>query len=239
MKNRTIKSVILILVTLVVILMMTACQNSDGFTSSVTALQLKEPQYTIVKTTAKPDWNKVPVLAVDKVLWTPDAGIRAKGQICHDSENIYVHLMAKEKDIRAVNKEPLSAVYEDSCLEFFFMREGADDYFNFEVNPNGVLNIQFGPTKTDRTDLVREDAKDYFAIHTDRTAEGWEVFYRIPLKFIQVFYPNFSFEEPITANVYKCGNKTVHKHYLAWNTVHSETPNFHRPVDFAKMVFEQ
>lgn len=37
------------------------------------------------------------------------------------------------------------SVQKDSCLEFFFMLPGSDSYFNFEMNPNGVLNIENVP----------------------------------------------------------------------------------------------
>ncbi|MBR6228321.1 MAG: hypothetical protein IKQ97_01120 [Eubacterium sp.] len=87
-------------------------------------------------------------------------------------------------------------------------------------------NIQYGPDKLDRTSLVREDAAEYFAIHADRTTDGWEISYRIPLVFIRLFYPDFDFSDILRANAYKCGNKTVQRHYLSWMPVTTEAPNF-------------
>ncbi|MCR5688569.1 MAG: C69 family dipeptidase [Lachnospiraceae bacterium] len=200
--------------------------------------KIAEPTYSIRKVSGAADWKSIPELDIDRVLWTDDYGIRAKGQLCYDEENLYVHLSAAEKDIRAENTEPLSPVYEDSCLEFFFMPGSSDDYFNFEINPNGVLNIGFGPKKTDRINIARSDAKDYFGIETERTEDGWEASYRIPLKFIRVFCPDFSFSGDVAANMYKCGNKTVHKHYLSWTQIDLEEPNFHCPQFFGTMYFE-
>ena len=80
----------------------------------------EEGVYPITKVTGRIDWDSIPALPVDKVSWTDDAGIRAQGQICHDSENLYVRMSAAEKHIRAENTTPLSPVHEDSCLEFFF-----------------------------------------------------------------------------------------------------------------------
>ena len=93
--------------------------------------------YTIVKADGDVVWDSIPVFAIDQVLWTADVGVRASGQLCYDEENLYVHLAAVEKEIRAENTEPMSPVYEDSCLEFFFMLPDADNYINFEINPNG------------------------------------------------------------------------------------------------------
>ena len=194
--------------------------------------------YTIVRTAGEPDWARVPALALDNILWEPDAGVRASGQLCHDAENLYVRLKAVEKDIRAEYTAPLSLVHLDSCLEFFFMPEDGDRYFNFEINPNGCLHIGFGHGRDDSTILYRRDEAELFAIHTQRTPDGWEARYRIPLAFLRVFYPDFAFEGALRANVYKCGEETPHPHYLAWNPVLTETPDYHRPEYFGRMAFE-
>ena len=227
------KKVWIILAVLSLLMITTACQKDNA----------AEPQgdkesYTIVKTDKEPDWSNVPVMQIDNVLWTEDYGIRAQGQLCYSDDALYVHLSAVEKDIRAEFTKPLSHVWEDSCLEFFFKIVDSPDYFNFEINPNGCLCAQFGPEKTDRIDIVREDAKEYFDIRTDRTSEGWEVYYKIPLKFIQLFYQDYQFEGELAGNLYKCGDKTVHKHYLSWSPIDLETPNFHCPEYFGTLKFE-
>lgn len=63
-------------------------------------------------------------------------------------------------------------------------------------------------------------------------------FYKIPLEFMRVFYPDHEFKGVLLANAYKCGNKTVNKHYIAWKPVKSEKPNFHVTSSFGKMNFE-
>ena len=199
--------------------------------------QTEKGAYFITKISGNINWKSIPVLPVDKVLWTEDAGIRAHGQLCYDEQNLYVHLSAVEKSIRAENTAPLSPVHEDSCLEFFFKLKDAKNYFNFEVNPNGCLVIQFGPRRGDRVNLVRNDAAEYFDIQTGRTSEGWEVFYRIPIEFIRLFYPDYRFEGELTANMYKCGDETKHPHYLSWSGINLETPDFHCPEFFGNLYF--
>ena len=194
--------------------------------------------YRILKIKDRLNWEEIPVLDVDKVLWMEDAGIRAYGQLCADDENLYVHMRAVESDVRAELTAPLSPVFLDSCMEFFFSVDSGKTYFNFEINPNGCLNAQFGPKKTDRIDIVRKDAQEYFDIHADRTADGWEVFYRIPLDYIRLFYPDYQFKGKLAANFYKCGNKTVNRHYLSWSPVVLESPDFHCPEYFGVIEFE-
>ena len=72
--------------------------------------------YSITKISGTIDWNTIPVMPIDKVLWTKDYGIRAQGQLCYDDDYLYIHQSAVEQDIRAENTEPLSPVYEDSWL---------------------------------------------------------------------------------------------------------------------------
>lgn len=196
-----------------------------------------QADYSIARRGGAPDWETVPSVPIDKALWTEDTGIRAEGQLCYDEDNLYVHMRAFEENIRAEYTEPLSPVCCDSCLEFFFQIEGEDNYFNFEVNPNGCMCIQFGKDK--RFDVVRENGGEYFDVHTNRTADGWEVFYRIPLEFIRMFHPDFRFDRDIMANMYKCGDKTARKHFVAWSEVETEKPNFHLPAFFRRMRFEE
>ena len=77
-----------------------------------------------------------------------------------------------------------------------------------------------------------------FDIRPQRTQDGWEVYYSIPLSFLRLFLPEFAFAGILRANVYKCGDLTAHEHYLSWNPVSSPSPDFHRPQDFGLMRFE-
>ena len=106
----------IICVTAAVLILACSCHKDTGGQYSQA-----EDTYTVTKVTGAADWENIPSISIDKVLWCEDTGIRATGQLCYDDENLYVHLRAKEKNIRAEYTEPLSPVYEDSCLEFFFM----------------------------------------------------------------------------------------------------------------------
>lgn len=104
-------------------------------------------EYVILKVNSIPDWNAVPVLAVDTILWEPDCGIRMTQQLCYDETALYVRQRAWEANIRAEYSAPLSPVHEDSCMEFFFAFGADERYFNFEINPNGCIELGFGPDR--------------------------------------------------------------------------------------------
>jgi hypothetical protein len=40
------------------------------------------------------------------------------------------------------------------------------------------------------------------------------------------------------ANFYKCGDDTAIKHFLSWNPVGGDRPNFHQPTFFGNLIFE-
>ena len=76
---------------------------------------------------------------------------------------------------------------------------------------NGAIFLGFGHGRADSIRLIPEDHKKLFNIRTNKTADGWEIFYEIPLEFLHVFYPDYDFKSGrvIRANCFKCGDLTV------------------------------
>ena len=197
--------------------------------------------YTIMQTHGMPDWSSIPILDVSEHLWLPSASVSMTAQICYDAKGFYVHMKAVEANVRAVLREPLSPVCEDSCMEWFFCPQETDGrYLNFEINPNGCMFIGIGHGRSDGVRLCPSDEETLFQKKTQMLSDGWEVFYTVPVSFLQVFFPDY---EPtsgsrLRANCYKCGDRTVSPHYLAWNPIDHPTPDFHRPCDFGVMFLE-
>ena len=196
-------------------------------------------EYTIVKCSATPDWDKIPALDIDLLFWTKATDVRAQARIGYSEDALHVRLQAWEKDIRAVEEGRLGSPCEDSCLEFFFRPDPEDTrYFNIEFNPNGCLYLGFGNQPGDLVRLIPEHPPIIPEVR--RTEDGWMVTYAIPYHFIRQFFPTF---EPVSggilrANCYKCGDKTLQKHYMAWHPVAPEKPDFHVPALFGTMRFE-
>lgn len=197
--------------------------------------------YTVSRIEGEPDWDAIPTAEIDNQQWTAPVDIAAYAQLCYDDEAFYVRMRADEAEIRAEypQSDLLANTYEDSCLEFFIMPVPGDDrYLNFEFNPNCAVGVQIGAERANRTRLVRTD--DVYQAEATRTDGGWEITYRIPFDFIRQFYPGFTAESGLVlrGNFYKCGNLTANKHYLSWNPVDSDTPNFHLPESFGELVLE-
>ena len=166
--------------------------------------------YVLKKVTSAPDWDTIDALPIDNLQWTnPPVDIRAQGQLCWDEAAIYVRLRAWETEIRAEHSGLLQSVCEDSCLEFFLRPTDDLRYFNALFQPKAA-----------------------------RLSDGWEITYRVPFAFIRRFFPDFTPCEGLAmyGNCYKCGDLTVQQHYLSWNPMRCDTPQFHRPQDFGRLI---
>lgn len=198
-------------------------------------------EYFVKAVENEPDWSAVPALQVDVALWRPDPGIRMTGQFCYNANTLFVHLRCVETHIRAELNDPLAPVCDDSCMEFFFSPDpNSDRYFNIEINPNGCIYLGFRKDRYLASRLVPPQIQNLLHIQPRYTSDGWEVFYRIPLDFIQLFCPAFRLESGFAfrANCYKCGGKTLQPHYLVWNPIDLPTPEFHCPQYFGKFILE-
>ena len=187
----------------------------------------------------KPEWEKIPAVTLTHQPWLAPCGIEAAAQLCHDGENLYVRMTAKEKNIRATLTGPLDQVCSDSCLEFFFAPKTDDArYFNFEWNRLLSVYVGFGGVRKTRARQILKDPKALFAPVAFDTADGWGIEYRIPKAYIQMYMPDFELRGEAACNFYKCGDETEIPHYLAWAPLSSDTPDYHRRQDFGKLIFE-
>ena len=156
---------------------------------------------------------------------------------------LYVHYSVISKDLRALNTDDLSPVAEDSCVEFFMQVPGQEEYWNFEFNCIGVLNASHRVERTNPTRLTAdelESIKRYASCGNDAIEEQngtfcWDLTVSIPLQLVGLDYAHLP--DYIMGNLYKCGSKTAHPHYVSWNPIESDTPDFHRPDCFGKLWF--
>ncbi len=195
-------------------------------------------EYTILRNENCTEGFSAPEAAIDTVLWLPDAGIRANAQVTWNNEALYVRLRAIEKAVRAEHTGRYGMPCEDSCLEFFFRPLPEDSrYINLEFNPNASFYAGVGRCGRDLIRTLPDPA--VFRASTLRTEDGWEISYQIPFSFIRMFFPSFSPRtgDIMYGNFFKCGDLTEQAHYLSWNPVTSEQPDFHRPQDFGLLRF--
>ncbi len=193
--------------------------------------------------------EKGAVAVIDKINWTeypyrPSVLCFAGYSIDH----LWLHFVVKNDFFRAKAIADQEAVWEDSCVEFFFSEgelddmsrpEGAEiDYRNFEFNALGICLSAFG-TKICRKFLSPEEMNRILripAIKKKQSApeEGhqfnWELSVGVSLDLLKL-KPGSTFK----ANLYKCGDLTDRPHFLSWSGIESESPDFHLPRFFGEM----
>ncbi len=121
----------------------------------------------------------------------------------------------------------------DSCMELFFnfAPERSNEYLNFEMNAGESYLYGIGAGRDDRRDIQTS------VMPTSRSVvfeDRWESTLFIPLETIEELYGKIDFCDGyrFIGNAYKCGDLTEIEHYLSWNPVLTETPDFHRPEYF-------
>ena len=195
-------------------------------------------QYRIQRTAGRPDWNKIERALIDRRLWKPCGQISAYAQLAFDDSRLYVHLHAEEQKIRAEHSGVLDQPCQDSCLEFFVSAAAHDArYLNIELNPNLCLYFGFGTGREDRMRILLPGGAEALNAACTRTADGWDVTYELPFRLLRLFFPDFVPSGTIRGNFYKCGDLTEQEHYLAWNPVGADHPDFHRPEFFGELRF--
>lgn len=160
-----------------------------------------------------------------------------------DGAGFEVEMWCYESEMRAVNREPDSPVYEDSCMECFlnFYPDESRRYLNFEVNSLGTMLCQVGEGKTGRT-FIRELGFAQPEVSVEQGGDGeegyWYVKYLIPLSLIEGIYGKAVFgpRHRLRGNFYKCGDLTKQVHYGCWNLIEAPEPNYHLPEFFGEMV---
>jgi hypothetical protein len=115
---------------------------------------------------------------------------------------------------------------------------GSEHYYNFETNCIGRLLAAKNTSIEDHEQFTegqiarvvrRTSLPDGPLDIKEKTS--WYLEIEIPFDLIGCD----SCPETLLANFYKCGDKTDKPHYLSWNRIETEKPNFHRPEFFGEL----
>ena len=174
-------------------------------------------------------------------------------RIGYTPSEIYIQYLVTEDDIKAeFGEDAGSKPYTDSCVEFFAIPGEGGEYYNLEMNCIGKGTFAGGVERTNRTrytdevlsKIRRESTLGCEAFGTKTKAENgnqpytWKLTVAIPLEVYALSEVKPLKGRSIKANFYKCGDDMPQKHYLSWNPIRIEKPNFHRPDHFGTLYFE-
>ncbi len=164
--------------------------------------------------------------------------------IAHSGKYIYIDFFVRCNFLRAVNYENNSPVSEDSCVEFFIAPKCDEHYWNFEFNCIGTINASHRRERKNPTRLTAEElnqVKRYASCGNRPFNEieglfSWNLTIAIPLELIGLKYEG----KPllVMGNFYKCASATSLPHYLSWNPITTDKPNFHCQEFFGNIILD-
>lgn len=178
----------------------------------------------------------------DEFPYAPEAMFR----IAHTGTAILIEYRVTENTVAAVAPHDNGHVWEDSCCEFFFKPEGGDVYYNIEANCAGTVLVGCGPRRENRSHAPQDvlDRIDrWSSLGRDAFAErkgpvSWSMALVIPASVAFRSQIDTLDGLRMAANFYKCGDKLQDPHFLSWNRIDTDKPDFHRPDFFGQLVFE-
>jgi len=163
----------------------------------------------------------------------------------HTGDALLLHYRVEEQSVRAVARQDHEHIWEDACVEFFCMPAEDGIYYNVECNCTGKLLVAAGKDRNVRTPAPEDVMKriDRWAslgtepFDTRNEPTRWELALRLPVS--TFFQHKLNGFDGLTAkgNVYKCGDCLPVPHFISWNPIKTESPDFHRPDFFGQMKF--
>ncbi len=171
-------------------------------------------------------------------------------KLAYDETALYAIFRVEDRYVRAVASENQGNVCRDSCVEFFFTP--GDDvsagYFNLEMNCGGTMLFHCqkkgpqGRVVIPESDCIRIEVAHSLPKIIDPEIEEpvtWTVEYGIPMSILEQYSRVTGPASGVTwrGNLYKCGDRTSHPHWLTWSVVDFPKPNFHLPEFFGELVF--
>ncbi len=161
-------------------------------------------------------------------------------------EEIILHYNVSEKSVKTVFSMTNAPVCMDSCVEFF-ISAGGYEYFNFEFNASGTRFAGYGKNRKTSKKLdpkyveqIRCEASlGYLPIEIPGIETKWSLTIGIPFK----LFENMPLQNPsdrvFKGNFYKCAEHTEAPHFVTWNKIETENPDFHQPAFFGDIHFER
>ena len=174
-------------------------------------------------------------------------------RIAYSQQMLFIEYYVKEANIKALYSEDKdSKPFKDSCCEFFFSPECNNNYYNMELNciGKGTFAFRRGGRKGPKIAYGEEIMKRIFRystlgeapIETSVKENGelfeWKLTVAIPLECFTETPMEALQGKTMRANFYKCGDDMPKPHFLTWNRIELDKPDFHTPDFFGALTFE-
>lgn len=165
--------------------------------------------------------------------------------IAYTNKEILLKYYITEEYFKAEKTETNQKVCEDSCVEFFVSPEEDGIYYNLEFNGIGTCLLGTGTsreTSVKAEPTVISKIRRLSSVGTNPVQERkgpftWTITIAIPFEvFFHHKVKNLT-GKSFKANFYKCGDKLTIPHYVTWNNIGTENPDYHQPEYFGLIKF--
>ncbi len=183
---------------------------------------------------------------VEKVNWPAQFPYKplTEFNLIRSDKSIFIRFRVRGNLLKAVYSNDQSPVHEDSCVEFFCQIPGNAYYCNFEFNCIGTCSAsrrkgrsedvqQF--SKAEMQTIKRLSSIGRRAFNEMQGNFEWELSVEIP--FALIGFDATNLPPKLKANFYKCADDTDSPHFVSWNAISTEQPDFHRPEFFGEIEF--
>lgn len=163
--------------------------------------------------------------------------------IAHSHDFLAIRFDVEGADLRATAMQDNGASWEDSCCELFISPDGKE-YFNIETTCIGSVLMAHGTSRHGREKLpadqvakvIRRSSLPHKAVEITGGTHRWQISVLVPFSLLGMDPDNLP--ERVRGNIYKCGDLTATPHFLSWNPIGTEHPDFHCPEYFGEFILE-
>lgn len=185
-------------------------------------------------------------LIINSINW-PDYNYKPEVtfSIAYSDYEIFIKYYITEDYFKAEKTESNQMVCEDSCVEFFVSPEDDGVYYNIEFNGIGTCLLGTGTCRENSkranpeiiSKIRRITSAGKIPVNEIVGRTEWTITIAIPF---EVFFHHKVKKlkgKTFRANFYKCGDMLTVPHYLTWNQVGTEKPDYHQPDYFGMLKF--
>lgn len=193
------------------------------------------------------DKENIEFHAINHVNWsTYPYQPTVKFRMAYSDQGILLNYQVEEEAVRAKYGNDNGSVWTDSCVEFFIIPANDEIYYNVETNCAGTVLIGAGATRNNREHAPLETlakiqrwsslGREPFEVREGKC--NWELSLIIPYESFFKHTIDSLEGTTVKANFYKCGDELPTPHFLSWNRIEIEKPDFHRPDYFGEISFK-
>jgi hypothetical protein len=208
-------------------------------------LELKSACPTLTEISDRLDDQKGRLM-IDTINWKgytyrPDVAL----SMAYSDSEIFLKYYITENYFKAEKTESNQMVCEDSCVEFFVSPEDDGIYYNMEFNAIGTCLLGSGRDRASSTRVrpeiiskIRRLSSEGNQPFPEKKGEyNWAITIAIPFEVFSQHKIKDLKGKIFRANFYKCGDKLTMPHYVTWNPVGTENPDYHQPEHFGLLKF--